>query len=332
MSTHRRFIMAVMATAAIALTANTASARNSHSKQELQQTGADDDARGLSRFGLRNGTDGRFQMVVKNLEPHTAYQVIVNGVKVSEIETNGGGSGRIRFRTTPHGRRDEILGFDPRGASVSIRSMSGDDVLTATIPDGPADDPDKITCCVPDDDRTECEDRTPERCAAEGGVVSTATSCLPNPCSDLPPLPDMKVICCLPDDSGPECEDRTPDQCALQGGLVVEATSCTPNPCAPVILPPGEGNTQCCLPDDSGPECEDRTPDECAALGGIDAGPGTCTPNPCAGLPLPPVAEIQCCVPHDGSFECETRTPEKCSARGGTDMGPGTCLPSPCGL
>ena len=39
-----------------------------------------------------------------------------------------------------------------------------------------------VTCCVPDDDRIECEFRTADRCAAKGGTVVTAASCDPDPC------------------------------------------------------------------------------------------------------------------------------------------------------
>jgi hypothetical protein len=121
---------------------------------------------------------------------------------------------------------------------------------------------------------------------AQGGTVSEATSCLPNPCAGTTPTAGRDVICCIPDDSGPECEDRTVDECAVQGGIVVEGNSCLPNPCTATT--PGDPDIRCCLPDDSGTECEDRTPEECVAQGGIDIGPGMCTPNACAEVVPPP--------------------------------------------
>lgn len=241
---------------------------------------ADANARGLARLVLKTSDNGRFEVQVRNLDPNTTYEILVGGVKVGTLSTKGGGSGSARFRSLPHGR-DLLLGFDPRGQIVTVRSAAGADVLVGNVPAGSTgSSPDNVICCVPDDHGSECEDRTTDQCTAQGGTVSTATSCLPNPCADAPPV-DADVVCCLPDNSGPECEDRTAAECAAQGGLVVQATSCNPNPC--VATPPADADTRCCLPDDSGAECEDRTPAQCIALGGIDMGPGSCTPNPCAG-------------------------------------------------
>lgn len=246
---------------------------------------ADANARGQARLVLRTVAEGRFEVRAMGLAPDSTFEVLVNGVRVGTLETQGGGYGRARFRTTPHGRHDQLLGFDPRGQIVVIRSAAGEDVLSATVPVGtPAADGD-VVCCVPDDDGAECEDRTADECAAAGGTVSTASSCLPNPCADAPPQTDNDVVCCIPDDSGPECEDRSASECAAQGGVVVEATSCVDNPCD--ATPGADPDIQCCVPDDSGSECEDRTPAECAARGGIDMGPGTCTPDPCAAAASP---------------------------------------------
>ena len=215
------------------------------------------------------------------------------------LSTKGGGSGSVRFRSRPRGY-DLLLGFDPRGQIVTVRSSSGADVLVGSVPGGSSGadvlvgsvpggstgtPSDNVVCCIPDDRGSECEDRTADECTAQGGTVSTATSCLPNPCADAPPV-EADVVCCLPDDSGPECEDRTAAECAAQGGLAVQATSCDPNPCA--ATPPADANTRCCLPDDGAAECEDRTPAQCIARGGIDMGPGSCTPNPCAGASSDP--------------------------------------------
>jgi hypothetical protein len=248
-------------------------------KHELMPV-ADANARGLARLTLKASDDGRFELRVRNLDANTTYEILVGGVRVGTLSTRGAGSGSARFRSRPRGH-DQLLGFDPRGQIITVRSAAGEDVLVGTVPavsTGTASD--QVVCCIPDDQGSECEDRTADECTTQGGTVSTATSCLPNPCADAPPV-DADVVCCLPDDTGPECEDRAAAECAAQGGVVVQATSCQPNPCA--ATPPADADTRCCLPDDSGAECEDRTPAQCIALGGIDMGPGSCTPNPCAG-------------------------------------------------
>jgi hypothetical protein len=253
-------------------------------KQELTAV-ADANARGSTRLALRTNDSGRFELRVRNLDPKTTYEILVGGVKVGTLSTKRGGSGSVRFRSQPRGH-DLLLGFDPRGQIVTVRSSAGADVLVGSVPGGSTGNPsDNVACCIPDDRGSECEDRTADECGAQGGTVSTATSCLPNPCADAPPV-DADVVCCLPDDSGPECEDRTTADCAAQGGVAVQATSCQPNPCA--ATPPADGDTRCCLPDDSGAECEDRTPAQCIAGGGVDMGPGSCTPNPCAGVSSDP--------------------------------------------
>jgi hypothetical protein len=240
---------------------------------------ADPDAKGQVRVLLKTASSGEFEVRVGGLDADTTYEVLVAGVKVGTLTTSGGGGGRARFRTRPRGRHDQLLGFDPRGAAVVLRSPTGEDVLGGTIPAGSVGgSTDKIACCIPDD--SECEDRTAEECTAQGGTVSTALSCLPDPCASTPSV-GGDVVCCIPDDSGAECEDRTTTECAAQGGVVVQAASCDPNPCA--ATPPTNPDIRCCLPDDSGVECEDRTPDQCDAQGGVNLGPGACTPNPCAG-------------------------------------------------
>jgi len=254
-------------------------------KLEMHRTGSDDDARGKAKLTVRGGSDGRFDLKLQKLAPEATYEVVVDGVLVATVTTNGGGNARLRFRSRPRNDKDELLGFDPRGAIVIVRDASGDDVLGASVPTTGSLQPGDVICCVPDDSGPECEDRTPAECAAEGGVESLATSCLPNPCAGTPSPTDNDVVCCVPDDSGPDCEDRTADECSAEGGIVVEADSCADTPCAGV--PSNDPDIQCCLADDSGPECEDRTPAECIALDGIDLGEGTCMPNPCGDV-IPP--------------------------------------------
>lgn len=293
-------------------------------------TAAPAGARGRAVIRVRN-EDGRLTVIAKDIGSDTSFDVILDGVKIGTLTTTGGGNGRAHFRSRPHGH-DQLLGTDPRGKTLILRSADGSDVLVADIPvvtDPTPEDPDDddVICCLPDDSGEECEDRTAAECAAQGGRNLGAGSCLPNPC-DAGPAPD-DVVCCLPDDSATECEDRTEAECAAAGGTVVGgATSCADNPCAPI--PPADPDIQCCLPDDSGTECEDRTPETCAAQGGINMGPGTCTPDPCGSVTPPVDPDIRCCVPDDHGPKCEDRTAAECADRGGTDIGPGSCDPNPC--
>ncbi len=295
---------------------------------DLTATSADPDARGKVKATAK-GDDGRFELSASRLARKATFEVVVGGVKIATFTTSGGGSGRTRLRTQPRGR-DGVLGFDPRGVAVVVRSQAtGQDVLfgsvTVASTSGTAGD---VICCVPDDDGTECEDRTPAQCAAQGGTVSAATSCVPNPCAGGAPPAGGDIVCCIPDDSGTECEDRTLAECAAQSGTAVQATACAPNPCSAV--PSADPDIQCCLPRDDGHECEDRTPAECAAQGGTDMGPGTCTPDPCGSLGPPAGADVRCCLPDDGGTECEDRTAAACTAEGGVNRGVGACAPDSC--
>jgi len=276
--------------AALALTAGAAIA-SKPVKTTLTATGAVAHARGQARLQLKTDSRGKFQVVAQRLARSTSYDVVVDGVKVATLVTTGGGGGKVKFSTSPKGR-DLFLGFDPRGAQVSLRDAAGDDVLETEFPTGGTpDDAGKVACCLPDDSGTECEDRTPDQCAAQGGTVAGVDSCLPDPCAGVtPPGGEDEVLCCLPDsasgaivDDSPEveCEDVTVAACAAAGGTVLEGTSCDPNPCAPV---PPAVTVVCCVPDDSGPECEVRTPEHCAARGGTEVAATSCAADPCAGM------------------------------------------------
>lgn len=300
----------------------------------LNATGVDADAAGRARLTLRSASDGKFEIAVRHLARDAAHQVIVAGVHVADLTTNGGGNGKVRFRSRPQSPRDLPLGFDPRTATIVVRDDAGDDVLAASFPDDDVPDAGKVACCIPDDSGTECEDRTAAECAADGGTsVGGAFSCLPNPCPGATPVEDEgKVVCCVPDDAGAECEDRTQDECASHGGMVVSATSCDPNPCAAV--PPTGGAAVCCLPDNGGDganECEDLSVDACTAAGGTVSDATSCTPDPCNATP-PPADEIACCVPSATDVvECETLTADACSTAGGTPATSASCTPDPCG-
>jgi len=292
-------MLAAMAALGLSTISTEARARVETERGSLSSTGVDDDARGKVRLKVRNSSDGRFDVQVQKLDSSATYDVLADGVRVAQLTTTRKGNGRVRFRSRPRSSKDELLGFDPRGALVVVRDDSGHDVLAVALADNGSVSGGDVICCIPNDRGPECEDRTPAQCAAQGGIPSTATSCLPNPCAGGSPPAGGAVICCIPDDRGPECEDRTADDCAVQGGVVVQAASCVPNPCSSSV-PPVNDDIQCCLAYDSGPSCEDRTPAACATEGGVNAGAGNCTPNPCTSV-SPPSANATVIV------KCEQR-------------------------
>jgi hypothetical protein len=153
---------------------------------------------------------------------------------------------------------------------------------TSTTPQNP----ETIQCCLTGGDsgesEAECEDRTPDRCMAQGGINMGAGTCHPNPCSPTPT--GDQIRCCLSSDSGHvECEQRTADQCMAQGGTNAGAGSCDEHPCAASPAPtPQPDKIRCCVSSDGHEtECEQRTADECTAHGGMNLGAGSCDPNPC---------------------------------------------------
>src|SRR5262245_2383178 len=209
--------LAALTVVGVSMLAAEAGARTEKEVGSLASTGVDPDARGKVKLAVRNLSDGKFEVKGQKLDPNATFDVLVDGVLVGQFTTTGGGTGRIRFRSRPRSPHDQLLGFDPRGALVVIRNAAGQDVLAVQLADSGAVGGGDVICCIPDDQGPECEDRTPEECAMQGGTVSTATSCLPNPCAGVPP-PAEDVVCCIPDDTGPQCEDRTADECAAQGG------------------------------------------------------------------------------------------------------------------
>ncbi len=276
---------------AVALLAATqpAEARNSDKKSDvdLVATGVEQDASGRAKLRIRrDADDGRFDFRGRGLTPGAAYQLVFSGVVVGEMTANENGRARARFRSRPRSSSELLLGFDPRGSILIVRDASGADVLAGELAaGGNAFDDAKIVCCVPDDSGAECEDRTADECLAEGGTVSSATTCLPNPCDTVVVPTEDDVVCCLPDDSGPECEDRSVAECSAEGGIVVAADSCLDNPCA--AIPSLDQDTRCCTADDSGNECEGRLPSECLARGGVDIGAGICAIDSCGGVVVP---------------------------------------------
>jgi len=197
----------------------------------LESTGIDTDARGKAKVKVYSPSRARFDIAVQRLGADSDYDLVVDGIRVHTLRTNRGGRAKARFMTEPRGGRSLFLGFDPRGAAVEVRDAGGENVLVTTLPGQGSPD---IACCVPDDSGSQCEDRSADECAAIGGTVSSASSCLPDPCAPAPPV-DPEVVCCL----GPEqCSISTQPQCLAAGGSVIDASSCDANACAPVAPPP----------------------------------------------------------------------------------------------
>ncbi|MFM7142700.1 MAG: hypothetical protein ACKO2K_12395, partial [Alphaproteobacteria bacterium] len=273
----------------------------SSSKGDLKPAAASPGVKGKVVFQGKGGSKARFQVVANKLAPTSPYDVVVGGVKVGSMTSNKGGSAKAKFSTQPKPGKETLLGFDPRGASISIRTPDGDEVMLGDVPEPivKSSDAGKVACCVPDDDGgAECEDRTPERCALEGGTLAPTDSCLPDPCGGSPDVngdgesddeDEGEILCCLPgadaatsDDPEVECEDVSAVECATQGGTVLEATSCDASPCAPSAP---TSKIVCCVPDEGAYECEDRTADRCTSLGGtVMDGVADCSADPCAGL------------------------------------------------
>ena len=249
-------------------------------KQKLSSTSFAPKARGNAKLSLKSDAKGVFSIAARRLAASADYDVVVGGIKVGAITTNGHGAGKVAFGTTKRGKRG-LLGFDPRGRSLAVRDHDGNDVLDCDMPD---DDAGEVACCVPDDDGVECKHRTPDDCTADGGTPSSASGCFPDPCGPQ----TGTVVCCIVDstcgafvDDDPQVgcrDDVTAERCATKGGTVIDATSCEPNPCAPV---PPVALVTCCVPDDGELECQFRTPDRCAAKGGTVTTAATCDPNPC---------------------------------------------------
>jgi hypothetical protein len=275
--------LAVAGTAALAILVAPSgeAAAGMRAKATLAATGVDANARGQAAIGIR-GHDGTFDLKANRLDGGAAYDVIVDGVRVTTLQTTRGGTARVRFRSRPRGK-NLLLGFDPRGTSVSVRDGAGHDVLVGSLPADTVD-PTAIACCVPDDENaSECEELTADACTAAGGTATQAATCIPDPCA--PVTPPVTTVCCTnetdDDESESECEDDSATECTAAGGIVVEAASCEPNPCAPTTPPAGDA-VACCVPEDEGEsECEVRTTEACAAMGGTAMGVTSCDPDPC---------------------------------------------------
>ncbi|HEV7731375.1 MAG TPA: hypothetical protein VGR62_04395 [Candidatus Binatia bacterium] len=221
------------------------------SRQALSPTGVDADASGDAKVNVKSraaGLRGKLEVRGRKLDAGAAYQVTVDGVRIGGFTTSRSGAGKVRFDTSPN-KNDQLLGVDPRGRAIGVVDASGAVVLSTTLTEGGQIGGADTRCCLPDgggDGPTECEDRTPAECVAQGGVDLGPGSCLPNPCDATtpPPAGGGDIRCCLPDGGGDgptECEDRTPAQCAAQGGVNIGAGACGAGVCDPTTPPPGGG-------------------------------------------------------------------------------------------
>jgi hypothetical protein len=270
-----------MATALLLATASGAGAVRVH--ETLHATSHAPKARGSAKLTVKKASKGMFSIAARRLAASQSFDVVVGGIKVGELTTNKHGAGKAVFGAPKRGKH-ALLGFDPRGRSLAVRDHDGNDCLDGDMPD---DDAGKVACCLPDDDGVECDDRTPDDCTNDGGTVSSASGCFPDPCGGT----STPVVCCTVDstcgafvDDDPQVgcrSDRSAAECAEHHGTVVDATSCDPNPCAAV--PPVQLVT-CCVPDDEEVECEFRTPERCAEKGGTVSTATSCDPNPCASM------------------------------------------------
>jgi hypothetical protein len=280
-TTFRRMDSAMVLAMATSLLLGGSAGAAVHVKETLRATSHAPKARGSAKLTVRRSSKGLFSIAARRLAHGASYDVVVGGIKVGALTTNTHGRGTIVFGAPKRGNR-ALLGFDPRGRSLAVRDKDGRDVLDGEMPD---DDAGKVACCVPDDDGVECDDRTPEDCLDDGGTVSSASGCFPDPCNTT-----GTSVCCTVDSTCGAFVDDDPAvgchagvsaaECAEHHGTVVDATSCDPNPCAAV--PPVELVT-CCVPDDDDVECQFRTADRCAAKGGTVVTATSCDPDPCGG-------------------------------------------------
>jgi hypothetical protein len=72
-----------------------------------------------ARYDRRPNGKASFRVQMRGA-PGGVYDVLVAGVSVGTIETNGSGAGRIDFRSQAHGKKTLDLTFDPRGELVEL--------------------------------------------------------------------------------------------------------------------------------------------------------------------------------------------------------------------
>src|SRR5262249_52557277 len=125
--------IALSALALVAAAHSPAVAGGPKVKESLVTTGVDANASGQAALLLKSVSVGQFDIRVRKLDRKATFELIVGGVHVGDLVTNGGGGGEGRVRSRPRGH-DLALGFDPRGETIAGRNANGDDVLPANSP------------------------------------------------------------------------------------------------------------------------------------------------------------------------------------------------------
>jgi len=72
-----------------------------------------------ARYDRRPNGKASFRVQMRGA-PAGVYDVLVAGVPVGSIETNGSGGGRLDFRTQGKGKKTSVLDFDPRGQLLEL--------------------------------------------------------------------------------------------------------------------------------------------------------------------------------------------------------------------
>src|SRR3989442_6459495 len=180
-------------------------------------------------------SNGTLIVRVRQLAPRTTYEIVVHGVRIGTLTTNGAGRGHARFRTHPRDH-DGLLGVDPRGQRIAVHALTGRDALRGVMPERAGVG--LVRCCMPDDRdaASGCTSVTATTCHDKGGTNVGAGSCMPNPCP--PPSAQKKTRCCIPgddedDDGEVECKQRMSDWCAKKGGVDIGPGECNARSCPP---------------------------------------------------------------------------------------------------
>jgi len=257
-------------------------------RQPLTATSKAPNAKGHAKLVLKSPSRGKFTVSARGLPANGTFDVVVRGVRVGTLTTNGTGAGKAKFHTGLGSATGGRLGFDPRGTVVVVRDNdAGDDDLVGEMPDDGDSASGAFACCRAEHDGgDDCEERTPAECTAHGGTPSTVASCLPDPCASTHPA---NTVCCISsssahasEDEAPEVEcdeDMTSSECTAAGGTVLTATSCDGDPCAQT---PPESVLACCVLRDQEPECMLLTPEACTSEKGSASSATSCDSDPCS--------------------------------------------------
>src|SRR5689334_13375450 len=107
-------------------------------RQPLTATSKAANAKGHAKLVLKSPSRGKFTVAARGLPANGTFDVVVRGVRVGTLTTNGAGAGKAKFHTSLGSATggSQRLGFDPRGTAVVVRdSDGGDDDLVGEMPD-----------------------------------------------------------------------------------------------------------------------------------------------------------------------------------------------------